>query len=110
MIISEPPADLFNGVAYYFCQLNKVPYLGLMASRIEDRIDIYDLETTCSKYEKTFVELNNNNISDKEKQFADNFVEKFISHKKLPSYLESEKNYFSQFELVKEAEVLRCLW
>ena len=101
MIISEPPADLFNGVAYYFCRLNKTPYFGLMSSRFEDRIDIYDLETTCSKYEKTFREINNNNISDKEKQFAKNFVEEFISHKKLPSYLGSEKIYFTQFGFIK---------
>lgn len=101
VIISEPCSDLFNAIVYYFCQLNKVPYFGLTGSRFVDRIDVYDLEATCSKYKKTFREINNNDISNKEKQFAKNFVEKFISHKKLPSYVGSEKIYFSQFGFIK---------
>jgi len=100
-VISESPADLFNGIAYYFCQMNKVPYLGFMYSRFKDRIEIYDLESTCSKYEKTFREINNDDISNEEKQFAKNFIEKFISHQELPSYTGTEKIYFTQFGFVK---------
>ena len=100
-VISESPSDLFNAIVYYFCQLNKVPYLGIMASRFKDRIEVYDLETTCSKYEKTFREINNDNISNEEKQFAKNFIEKFVSHQELPSYIGSEKVYFSHFGFVK---------
>ncbi len=122
VIISEPCSGLFNGIAYYFCQMNKVPYFGLTSSRFRNRIDVYDLETTCSEYRKTFREINpvrdsrdrekiekggisngvnNNDISDKEKQFAKNFIEKFISHKELPSYMECQKIYFTQFGFIK---------
>jgi len=100
-VISESPVGLFHEVAYYFCRLNNIPYLGLMSSRFRDRIDIYDLETTCSKYEKTFKEINNDDISDKEKQFAKNFIEKFIFHQEVPPYMECGKIYFTQFGFIK---------
>lgn len=100
-VVSESPSDLFNGIAYYFCQMNKKPYLGLIASRFKDRIEIYDLETTCSKYKKTFREINNNNIPNEEKQFAKNFIEKLISHQEPPFYIGSEKVYFTQIGFIK---------
>jgi len=101
VIISETPSCLFNGIAYYFCQMNKVPYLGLITSRFRDRIDIYNLETTCSKYEKTFKGINNDDISSEEKQFAKNFIEKFTSHQELPSYMGLGKIHFTQFGFIK---------
>ncbi len=99
-IISEPSSGLLNSIAYYFCKLNKVSYLGLISSRFKNRIDVYDSEFTCSRYEKTFRELDSNNISEKEKQFANNFIKNFLSHKELPSYFGSEKVYFTQFGLL----------
>jgi len=101
IIISEPVSGLFNGIADYFCALNRVPYFGFSGSRFQNRIDAYDSEETYSEYIKTFAKLNNNNISSKEKKFAKNFIHKFVSHKELPSYMGVEKNDFSQFKIFK---------
>lgn len=101
VVISESPTGLAHLVAYYFCQKNNAVYLGLGDSKLNNRIDVYDKEFTCSKYETTFKEINNGSMLKKEKEFAKNFIEKFISHERLPSYMGLEKIYFSQIGLIK---------
>jgi hypothetical protein len=101
IILSEPVSGLFNGIAYHFSELKGLPYLGFLDSRFRDRIDIYDSEETYSEYAKTFIKLNNNNFSEREKVFAKNFVQEFVSHKKLPSYIGSAKIYFSHIGIIK---------
>jgi hypothetical protein len=92
VVVHEPPANLFSEVAYHFCRKNNIIYLGLIGSRIDGRIDVFDLEHTCSKYEKTFREINYADISGAEKKFEEDFIKKFLSHRQLPAYL---KNYSS---------------
>ena len=101
VVISEPPAGLFHQVAHYFCEKSNTPYFGLGDSRLNNRIDVYDLEFTNSKCEKAFREIKNSDVSKKEKEFSRNFIEKFVSHKELPSYMALSKIYFSQFGLAK---------
>lgn len=102
IIVSEPPAGLFHQIAYYFCKKNNIPYAGLLGdSKLENRIDVYDLDFTCSKYKKSFNELNNNDLSKEEKEFAKNFVNNFVSHEQLPPYVSLPKIYFSQLGLVR---------
>lgn len=101
IVISEPPAGLFHKVAYYFCRINKVPYVGLGSSRFNDRIDIYDSEFTFSEYEKTFKETKEQNILQKEKEFAKDFIEKIVSHKHIPSYVGVAEIHFTQIGIAK---------
>lgn len=101
IIIGEIVSGLFHEIAYYFCKINNILYLGLRGSKFNNRIDIYDLKFTCSKYEKTFKEINHNSISEKEKEFARDFIEKFISHKQISSYVDLSEIHFSQFGFTK---------
>lgn len=101
IIISEPPAGPFHSVAYYFCEKNKIPYVGLSGSRFDDKIDVYDSEFDFSEYKKTFKEIEDADLSEKEKEFAKDFVEKFVSHKHIPSYVGMAKIRMSQFEILK---------
>ena len=94
LVISEPPSNISNGIAYHLCKKNNIIYLGLMSSRFEKRIDVYDLDYTYSKYEEVFNTISNCNISEKERKFAQNFIEDFISHKKIPTYMEVPVNWF----------------
>jgi hypothetical protein len=101
VIISEAPSGLAHLVAYYFCQKNNAVYLGLDNSRVlSNRLDAFDRKFTCSKYEKTFEEINNGNILKEEKNLAEVFIKKFISHEQAPSYIEPAKIYFSQIGLI----------
>lgn len=103
IIIGEPPAGLFHEVAYNFCKINNKPYIGLGSSRFDDRIDIYDSDSASLKYEKTFKEIKSIEMSGKEKEFARSFLEEFLSHKYLSSYIKLglEKSYFSQLSILK---------
>lgn len=100
IVISEPPSNVSNGIAYHLCKKNNVIYLGLMSSRFESRIDTYDLEHTCSKYEEVFNKLLNCNIPEDERRFAQNFIEDFISHKKKPSYVGVGMNWFYETNFI----------
>ena len=100
-VIGEPPAGLFGQVGYYFCKKNKVVFLGILESRFPGRTDVYDLEWTCSKYEKTFKELNKENLSQKEIEFAKNFIDELISHKVLYSSCYLCKIKFNSIDFIK---------
>ncbi len=101
VVINEVPANIFTEISYNLCKKYNIVYLGLIGSRIEGRIDLYDLEHTCSKYEKTFKELNSDNISDDEKKFARDFITGFLSHKQLPSYVKTLKRSLSETDRFK---------
>lgn len=100
VIISEMPAGLFHEVAFYFCKKNNIPYVGIINSRLTNRVDIYDLETRCSKYKETFDKLKFDDLDAKEKTFSKNFTDKFLSHKELPPYMGIAKTSFSQLGLI----------
>ncbi len=101
VVVSEPPAGLFHEVAYYFCKTNNIPYISLGDSRFDNRIDIYDSEFTCSKYEETFKEIKDADLPEKEKEFIKNFIEKFISHRYVPFYVGLAKIHFTQLGIIK---------
>jgi len=88
IVVNEAPANVFNSIAYYFCQKYKIPYIGFIGSKFRDKIDVYNKPHTLSLYEKTFKGLNDKDISPVELQFAKTFIEDFTSHKKLPSYMD----------------------
>jgi hypothetical protein len=81
VVIGEPPAGLFGLVSYYFCQKNNIPFCGVAESRFPERIDIYNLEWTNSKYEKDFKETRKENFLPEEINFAQEFIKGFLSHK-----------------------------
>jgi hypothetical protein len=87
VVVSEAPTGIFNEVSYYLCKKFNLTYLGLIGSRFDGRIDIYDSKHTCPKYKNTFREMANCNISEAEKKFARDFIKNFLSHKQLPPYV-----------------------
>lgn len=99
-VISEPPTGLFHQVAYYFCKKKNITYLGIGSSRLNNRIEICEEDPSHLKYEKTFNEINVSNISEDEKNFAKKFIQEFVSHEQVPSYMGEVKIYFSQIGLV----------
>lgn len=99
VVISEIPANVFSEIAYYFCKKYGIRYLGLIGSRIRGRVDVYDLKYTCSKYEETFRGLDDEDITESERKFAQEFIVRFLSHKQLPSYESYET--LSSFNRVK---------
>lgn len=101
LLINESPANIFTEIAYHLCKKYNILYLGLMGSRIEGRVDIYDLEHTYSKYEQSFNKVSIRNISSSEKKFAKDFIKKFVSHKKLPSGANNPLLYFHKINLIK---------
>ncbi|MCG2699918.1 hypothetical protein L6274_02605, partial [Candidatus Parcubacteria bacterium] len=101
IVIGEMPAGLFGQIAYSFCQKNNVRFLGILESRLPGRTDVYNLEWTCSKYEKTFQELKKEDLLPKEIEFARDFIEKFISHKVLYSSCYSVKIRFNLLDFTK---------
>lgn len=101
VVIGEMPAGLFGQTAFSFCRKNNIIFYGILESRLFGKTDIYDLEWTCSKYEKTFQRLKKEDILPKEMEFAEDFIEKFISHKLLCSSYYSVKIKFNLFDFVK---------
>ncbi len=94
VVISEPPANVFTQIAYRISKRNNILYLGIIPSRFKDRIDIYDLEYTCSVYEKDFRENPHIDIlKEDEKEEVQDFEKKFIAHQQLPSYM-GKKYYY----------------
>ena len=104
IIVSEMPAGLFSKIVYLVCQKYKIKYFGLVHSRFPGRIDIRDSKYTCFKYETLFKELNENNVSPEEKKFAGAFIENFVSHRKLPSYIHFQISHFKNISLRKHLE------
>lgn len=88
IVINEAPANIFNNLAYHFCQKYKVPYIGVIGSKFGGKIDIYDAPHTLSLYKKTFAELQKEGILPQELGFARQFIEDFTTHKKVPTYME----------------------
>src|SRR3989344_1462929 len=92
-IVSSLPSNIFSEIIYYFCEKNNISYLGFIGSRIKGQIDIFDLKYTCSRYKKSFEKIRYNDLSNKEHEFAKNFVLDFITHKKIPSYEKKPSAY-----------------
>ena len=78
MIVNEPPSGLGHLIAYDFANKHHVAYLAVADPRLDTTIiDVYDNKFTCSKYKKTFGQLVNGDMSEKEKEHAQNFIKKF---------------------------------
>lgn len=114
VVVGEIVTGIFGELFYFLSEKNNANYLGLLGSRIKDRFDVYDLKHTCSKYEKTFREINSDNISETEKNLAKDFIEKFISHKQLPPYMDYQNQRIQLGEISRiksyikrEKEMLR---
>ena len=88
IILNEPPANMFTEVAYSLARKYGIPYVGIIGSRFDGRIDVYDLRHTNSNYEKDFEKIDLAHISQEERMFAQKFIDTFISHAKLPPYVE----------------------
>ncbi|MFC1630142.1 hypothetical protein ACFL06_01240 [Patescibacteria group bacterium] len=103
VVISGGPSVLFEQIVYYFSQKNKIPHLGLVGSRLgEDRIDICDLEHTDSRYQTTFNQLQDKDITEEEKEFSRNYLDAFLSHKEINHFMkEDQKIYFTRFEFFR---------
>jgi len=86
-ILSSPVSNIFSHTVFNLAQKYKCHYVGFIPSRIPGRLDLYDQIHTDSRYQKTFKQLNVSDISKDEKAFALNFVQSFIEHKQLPSYV-----------------------
>lgn len=101
LVINEAPANIFNITAYNLCKKSNIAYIGLVGSRFDNKIDVYDQKSTCSLYEKTYNELKNSGISAEEQTFAEKFIEEFVSHKKQPSYMEFQKDFYSSLGFLR---------
>ncbi|MEK7663916.1 MAG: hypothetical protein AAB340_00490 [Patescibacteria group bacterium] len=101
IVIGEPPPGLFGEVAYYFTKKNNIPFCGIAESRFPGRIDIWDLEWTCSKFEDNFKNLKKEDFLPGETEFAKNFIKKFISHKTIYSSYYIVKVRFSLFDYIR---------
>lgn len=99
IIIQEPPANLLTETAYFLSKKYKIKYLGLIQSRIPDRIDIYDEKYSNSIFKK--INLKSINLTEEEKTYYINFNKKFLNHSIKPSYLKAEVNNIHKLNLFK---------
>jgi len=99
-ILFEPPSGYSSKIAYHLAEKYKVPYLGIVTSRLDNKLDLYDSYWTDSRFESTFRNLNYKDISQKERKFAKDFTERFISHTYVPNYMGISKIFFSPFGFV----------
>lgn len=82
-VIGEAPAGLFGLAAFSFCKKNNIPFCGMLESRLPGRTDAFDSEWTFSKYEQIFKDLKKEDILPEEKEYAENYIKNFLSHKAL---------------------------
>lgn len=99
-VIAETPAGLFHETAYFFCRREKIPYIGIMESRIGGRTDFFDTESTCTRFKQTFENLQRESVTSEEISFSKDFVEKFVSHKLLMTSIGLTKITFSPLEFL----------
>lgn len=98
--LSEPPVGIINEVVYYFSKKHGIPFFGFLESRFDERIDVYDLEWTDSRYEPTFEKLRERDVLQGERAFVQEYFDKFLSHKESPSFMKHQKIYFSNLGLI----------
>lgn len=103
IILHEPPANIFNEMAYYFSHKNTIPYLGLINSRFTNKIDIYNNKYSCSLYRKKFKTISNGQckISSDKKLFIKTYIKSFLRHEKLPSYITPETSNFHKKKIFR---------
>jgi hypothetical protein len=112
VVVSETPGGLFSKIVYLLCQKYSISYLGLAHSRFPGRIDVRDANYTCSKFESLFKKLKNISIPAEDKEFAKAFIDNFVSHRKLPNYINYQVSHIkrpsiSKF-LKKQLAAARC--
>lgn len=103
VMVGGSPANVFTSIAYQFCSKYNCRYLGFIDSRINERTDVFDEEYSCSLYKKTFDDLSFTDISESEKKFAEDFIENFLLHKKLPA------NIYYQIDVQHSSGLMRYI-
>lgn len=93
-VVTEFPAGLYNEIAKYLCGKKGIPYLSTIDS-VFDRIGIYDKGWTDSRYEKDFLRINVKDIPESEEKFINNWLDTFLSHKKIPQYMKNIHVFFN---------------
>lgn len=102
VIVTVPPTDVFAEIAFLFSKRYRVPFLGFDFPRIDqNRIDVYDAEYTDSRYQQTFMNLSERDIPASEQELLKDLLDKFISHKQVPSYMKGHKIHFNPFEFIQ---------
>ena len=97
IVLHEIPGGIFPKITFLLCQKYNITYLGLVNSRFPGRMDVRDLECKSSISEEAFKKLNENNISGEEKKFAKAFIENFVSHRELPTYMDYQMDQIKGF-------------
>ncbi|MGE3277297.1 MAG: hypothetical protein AB7O67_19455 [Vicinamibacterales bacterium] len=82
VVVSEPPANLFTCMAAAICADRGIPYLGLMASRIEGHIDVYDRGYTSSLYASGADAA----VAPDDAAWADGWIDDLVEHRTQPAY------------------------
>lgn len=81
VVVYEPPSNLFSQVAYDICIKTNTQYLGLMASRIPGRVDIYD-----QKYSTRLLK-SSCKVNEERKAEIEDLIDGLVHHNLLPSYV-----------------------
>lgn len=100
IVVSGCPSILFEQIARHFADKNNVSWLALAESVLsEGRLDVHDLEYTSSLFKSSFDELKAEEIKKDDLDFSKDYIERFLSHKQLPSYMRDQLNYRSKAKL-----------
>ncbi len=97
VVIYEPPSGTSSEILYGLCKKYGILYLGLLYAKVSGKVDVRDLKYTCSKYEKTFREIDN--IPEQERDTIKKFIEDFLSHSKVPPYVKPERIYRKEIDV-----------
>ncbi|MDP2641542.1 MAG: hypothetical protein Q8P39_03415 [Candidatus Yanofskybacteria bacterium] len=99
-VLFEPPSGGAAQPASFVCAEYGIPYLGIIDSRITGHLDVLDAHFDNWMYQEVFRALSVTGIPPKEREFVEHFIQGFLSHEKLPSYLGVGKIRFGIFTYV----------
>jgi len=113
VIIQEPPANLLTSLFYEKARKRNIKYIGLITSRIPNRIDIYDEKYTNSRYKDDFT---NSDLGNEEIELFSKMAVDFAYEKYRPSYsnlqhtrmhkIPLSKYYFHKLSNIRERYLL----
>jgi hypothetical protein len=91
----EPPSGVNTQIAYLLAKEKKIPYIGLLTSKIYNHLDLLDSKYTDSRYGETFARIQVQDLTAQERKLALEYMNSFVSHKKILSYMGLQKIRFS---------------
>lgn len=100
-VLYEPPAGVMGELARLVAHRHGIPYLGVGGARIPGRLTVHDSEYTDRRYQETFKKLRMQDITQKERKFAERFVRNFLTHRQLPSYEKVMKVRFTPLQYLR---------